>query len=121
MSVQSISIPRPRRYTIPVRIGKLSIGGTAPIAVQSMTNTDTADITATIQQVIDLVHAGSEMVRLTVNTNAAAAAIPHIRDGLLAYNIDVPLIGDFHFNGHRLLTTHPACAEALAKYRINPG
>lgn len=121
MSVQSISIPKPRHYTIPVRIGKLSIGGTAPIAVQSMTNTDTADITATIQQVIDLVHAGSEMVRLTVNTNAAAAAIPHIRDGLLAYNIDVPLIGDFHFNGHRLLTTHPACAEALAKYRINPG
>jgi len=97
------------------------IGGGAPVVVQSMTNTDTADIPATVCQVEELARAGSELVRITVNTEEAAAAVPHIRDLLAQRGIEVPLIGDFHFNGHRLLTAHPACAEALAKYRINPG
>ena len=104
-----------------VKIGSISIGGKHPIAVQSMTNTDTADIAATTQQIIELADAGSELVRITVNTESAAAAVANIHENLLKQNIDVPLIGDFHFNGHKLLTKHPACAEALAKYRINPG
>jgi (E)-4-hydroxy-3-methylbut-2-enyl-diphosphate synthase len=97
------------------------MGGGAPIVVQSMTNTDTADIAATVDQVAALARAGSEIVRVTVNDVDAAAAVPHIRDRLDAMGLDVPLVGDFHFNGHRLLAQHPACAEALAKLRINPG
>jgi (E)-4-hydroxy-3-methylbut-2-enyl-diphosphate synthase len=102
-------------------IGGIAVGGGAPIVVQSMTNTDTADIAGTVAQVAALARAGSELVRVTVNTAEAAAAVPHIRDQLAAKGVDVPLVGDFHFNGHRLLTQHPACAEALAKLRINPG
>ena len=110
-----------RRTTQAVEVGGITIGGCAPVVVQSMTNTDTADIPGTIQQVAQLARAGSELVRVTVNTSEAAAAVPHIRDGLARVGITVPLVGDFHFNGHRLLQEHPACGEALAKYRINPG
>jgi (E)-4-hydroxy-3-methylbut-2-enyl-diphosphate synthase len=110
-----------RRRSIPVDIGGVIVGGTAPIVVQSMTNTDTADIDATVTQVAALARAGSELVRVTVDREEAAAAVPHIRDRLLARGVDVPLIGDFHYNGHTLLAEHPACAQALAKYRINPG
>ncbi|MGB2930794.1 MAG: flavodoxin-dependent (E)-4-hydroxy-3-methylbut-2-enyl-diphosphate synthase [Methyloceanibacter sp.] len=110
-----------RRRSVPVRIGGVTIGGTAPIVVQSMTNTDTADIEATVTQVAALARAGSELVRVTVDRAEAAAAVPHIRDKLDARGVDVPLIGDFHYNGHTLLAEHPACAAALAKYRINPG
>ena len=113
--------PAPRRASVRVEIGEVAIGGDAPIVVQSMTNTDTADIAATVQQVAELARAGSEIVRVTVNDVDAAAAVPRIRDRLDALGVDVPLVGDFHFNGHRLLTQHPACAEALAKLRINPG
>jgi (E)-4-hydroxy-3-methylbut-2-enyl-diphosphate synthase len=101
--------------------GGVMIGGNAPIVVQSMTNTDTADAEGTAQQVAQLAAAGSELVRITVNTSEAAAAVPHIRDRLGQLGCDVPLIGDFHFNGHKLLQEHPACAQALSKYRINPG
>ena len=111
----------PRRISLQARIGGVAVGGGAPIVVQSMTNTDTADIEATVAQVASLARAGSELVRVTVNEEGAAAAVPHIRDRLAAMGIDVPLVGDFHFNGHRLLKAHPACAEALAKLRINPG
>ena len=110
-----------RRQSVAVKIGKVTVGGAAPVVVQSMTNTDTADEIATTIQVAELFKAGSEMVRITVNTAEAAAAVPNIRERLAKMNLDVPLIGDFHFNGHKLLTQHPACAEALAKYRINPG
>jgi (E)-4-hydroxy-3-methylbut-2-enyl-diphosphate synthase len=110
-----------RRSTRAVRIGQLVIGAGAPIVVQSMTNTDTADAAATAAQVHDLARAGSELVRITVNTAEAAAQVAHIRDALDRKNCAVPLVGDFHFNGHRLLSQHPECAEALAKYRINPG
>src|SRR5678815_306874 len=110
-----------RRHTRRVIIGNVAVGGNAPIVVQSMTNTDTADIDATVAQVAALARAGSELVRITVNSAEAAAAVPHIRDRLAGKGVDVPLVGDFHFNGHRLLTQHPACAEALAKLRINPG
>lgn len=111
----------PRRKSIPVRVGKVTIGGDAPIAIQSMTNTDTADVAATIEQVATLARAGSELVRVTVNTEAAAAAVPAIREGLAKQGIEVPLVGDFHFNGHRLLAAHPECAAALDKLRVNPG
>jgi (E)-4-hydroxy-3-methylbut-2-enyl-diphosphate synthase len=107
--------------SVPVRVGDVTVGGDAPIVVQSMTNTDTADIEATARQVAQLAQAGSEIVRITVNTETAAAAVPKIRERLDAQGVDVPLVGDFHFNGHKLLTKHPACAEALAKLRINPG
>ncbi len=117
MSSQPIS----RRHSIAVRVGDILIGGDAPIVVQSMTNTDTADVTATVRQVAELARAGSELVRITVNNESAAQAVPSIREGLDRLGLAVPLIGDFHFNGHRLLTDYPACAEALAKYRINPG
>ena len=110
-----------RRRTVQVVVGPVAIGGAAPIAVQSMTNTDTADIGATALQVEALARAGSELVRITVNSAEAAAAVPHIRDRLRARGITVPLIGDFHFNGHKLLREYPACATALDKYRINPG
>src|SRR6478672_11632087 len=99
----------------------VTIGGDAPVRVQSMTNTDTVDVIETAIQVKELAQAGSEMVRITVNTPEAAQAVPHIREQLDRMGIAVPLIGDFHYNGHRLLTDHPACAEALSKYRINPG
>jgi (E)-4-hydroxy-3-methylbut-2-enyl-diphosphate synthase len=111
----------PRRRARQTIVGGVAVGGGTPIVVQSMTNTDTADIAATVTQVAALARAGSELVRVTVNTAEAAAAVPHIRDQLAAKGIEVPLVGDFHFNGHRLLTQHPACAEALAKLRINPG
>jgi (E)-4-hydroxy-3-methylbut-2-enyl-diphosphate synthase len=110
-----------RRRSIPAVVGGVRVGGDAPIVVQSMTNTDTADIEATVAQVRELARAGSEIVRVTVNTDEAAAAVPHIRDRLAQAGVTVPLVGDFHFNGHKLLKTHPACAEALAKFRINPG
>jgi (E)-4-hydroxy-3-methylbut-2-enyl-diphosphate synthase len=110
-----------RRKSVCVKVGSVAVGGTAPIVVQSMTNTDTADIDSSVSQVKSLVRAGSELVRLTVNNNAAAAAIPRIRERLEAGGVSVPLVGDFHFNGHRLLKAHPECAEALAKLRINPG
>ncbi len=111
----------PRRLTQPVRIGNVTVGGGKPVVVQSMTNTDTADVAASVKQVAELWRAGSEMVRLTVNNPESAAAIPRIVDKLAMMGIEVPLIGDFHYNGHQLLTGEPACAEALAKYRINPG
>ncbi|WP_178380566.1 flavodoxin-dependent (E)-4-hydroxy-3-methylbut-2-enyl-diphosphate synthase, partial [Xanthomonas oryzae] len=104
-----------------VKIGGVTVGGGHPVVVQSMTNTDTADIAGSVKQVADLWRAGSEMVRLTVNNAESAAAIPRIVDKLRMMGIDVPLIGDFHYNGHQLLAAEPACAEALAKYRINPG
>ncbi len=110
-----------RRNSVQVSIGSVRVGGTAPIVVQSMTNTDTADIEGTAQQVKALARAGSELVRITVNTAEAAEAVPHIRNRLDQLAVAVPLIGDFHFNGHKLLREHPGCAEALAKYRINPG
>ncbi|MFN7086880.1 MAG: flavodoxin-dependent (E)-4-hydroxy-3-methylbut-2-enyl-diphosphate synthase [Burkholderiales bacterium] len=111
----------PRRHSRKVAVGHVAIGGDAPIVVQSMTNTDTADAAATVRQLAELARAGSELVRITVNNAEAAAQVPHIRDKLDKMGINVPLIGDFHFNGHRLLTQHPACAVALAKLRINPG
>ncbi|WP_028792170.1 flavodoxin-dependent (E)-4-hydroxy-3-methylbut-2-enyl-diphosphate synthase [Thauera linaloolentis] len=113
--------PLARHLTREVAIGRVRVGGGAPVVVQSMTNTDTADVLGTAMQVAELARAGSELVRITVNNEAAAKAVPHIRDRLLALNMDVPLVGDFHYNGHKLLTDFPACAEALAKFRINPG
>ena len=113
--------PAPRRQTVAVRIGGVTVGGGAPIVVQSMTNTDTADVEATARQVAALAHAGSELVRITVDRNEAAAAVPRIRERLAKIGVEVPLIGDFHYIGHKLLADYPACAEALDKYRINPG
>ena len=110
-----------RRRSTPVRVGNVLIGGGAPVVVQSMTNTDTADVGATVRQVAELAQAGSELVRITVNTPEAAAAVPRIRERLDATGCRVPLVGDFHFNGHKLLAQYPDCARALAKYRINPG
>ena len=110
-----------RRRSVPVNIGGVIVGGPAPIVVQSMTNTDTADIDATVVQVAALARAGSELVRITVDRDEAAAAVPHIKDRLDRQGVEAPLIGDFHYNGHTLLAEYPACAQALAKYRINPG
>jgi len=110
-----------RRLSRPVRVGGVVIGGGAPIVVQSMTNTDTADVNATVAQVAELSGAGSELVRITVNTPEAAAAVPRIRERLDVTGCRVPLVGDFHYNGHKLLAQFPDCARALAKYRINPG
>jgi (E)-4-hydroxy-3-methylbut-2-enyl-diphosphate synthase len=110
-----------RRRSGATSVGGVRVGGDAPIVVQSMTNTDTADIESTVAQVRALARAGSEIVRITVNTEEAAAAVPHIRERLDREGVRVPLVGDFHFNGHKLLKANPACAEALAKYRINPG
>src|SRR6185312_16256199 len=110
-----------RRLTPTTWIGKVAAGSCHPIVVQSMTNTDTADAAATAGQVAALARAGSELVRITVDRSEAAAAVPHIRDALDRMGVTVPLIGDFHYIGHTLLRDHPACAEALAKYRINPG
>ncbi|NTI72516.1 flavodoxin-dependent (E)-4-hydroxy-3-methylbut-2-enyl-diphosphate synthase [Rhizobium rhizogenes] len=113
--------PKPRRSSVAVDVGGVIVGGGAPVVVQSMTNTDTADIDSTVAQVAALFKAGSELVRITVDRDESAAAVPKIRERLLRLGMDVPLIGDFHYIGHRLLADHPACAEALAKYRINPG
>jgi (E)-4-hydroxy-3-methylbut-2-enyl-diphosphate synthase len=113
--------PAPRRASIAVNVGGVIVGGTAPIVVQSMTNTDTADVEATADQTAKLARAGSELVRVTVDRDEAARAVPYIRDRLRAMGVSVPLVGDFHYNGHTLLADHPACAEALDKYRINPG
>ena len=110
-----------RRTTRAVRIGPVRVGGNAPVVIQSMTNTDTTDVLKTAIQCAELARAGSELVRFTVNTPEAATAVPKIHERLLALGVDVPLIGDFHFNGHRLLADHPECAQVLAKYRINPG
>ncbi len=118
---QIYSISSARRIARQVRVGNVAIGGNAAIVVQSMTNTDTADIDSTVKQVAALAKAGSELVRITVNSPEAAAAVAPIRERLDAIDCNVPLIGDFHYNGHRLLTQYPDCAEALAKYRINPG
>jgi (E)-4-hydroxy-3-methylbut-2-enyl-diphosphate synthase len=113
--------PAMRRQSVGVSVGGVTVGGGAPVVVQSMTNTDTADIDATVKQVMQLARAGSEIVRITVDRDESAAAVPIIRDRLALMGYDVPLVGDFHYIGHKLLTDHPACAEALAKYRINPG
>nr|MCU0733875.1 flavodoxin-dependent (E)-4-hydroxy-3-methylbut-2-enyl-diphosphate synthase [Hyphomonas sp.] len=111
----------PRRLSVAVPVGRVIVGGGAPVVVQSMTNTDTADIQSTVGQVADLARAGSEIVRITVDRDEAAKAVPHIKERLLKRGIDVPLVGDFHYIGHKLLAENPACAEALDKYRINPG
>ncbi|HEX7130631.1 MAG TPA: flavodoxin-dependent (E)-4-hydroxy-3-methylbut-2-enyl-diphosphate synthase [Rhodanobacteraceae bacterium] len=113
--------PAPRRHSVGVNVGRVRVGGSAPVVVQSMTNTDTADAVATAKQVAELARAGSELVRITVNTAEAAAAVPRIRERLDMMGVDVPLVGDFHYNGHQLLQDEPAAAVALAKYRINPG
>jgi (E)-4-hydroxy-3-methylbut-2-enyl-diphosphate synthase len=117
----ALAMLRQRRASLVVHVGAVRVGGTNPIVVQSMTNTDTEDVEATAQQVKSLARAGSELVRITVNTSTAAAAVAPIRARLAQMGVDVPLIGDFHFNGHKLLREHPDCAAALAKYRINPG
>ena len=113
--------PLPRRKTVAVKVGHVKVGGGAPVVVQSMTNTDTADVAGTVQQVAALAAAGSEIVRITVDRDEGAAAVPHIKERLLKMGVNVPIVGDFHYIGHKLLADHPACAEALDKYRINPG
>src|SRR5262249_15629103 len=113
--------PMARHKTVPVNVGNITVGGGAPVVVQSMTNTDTADVEQTARQVAALARAGSEMVRITVDRDEAAAAVPHIKERLLRMGVTVPIVGDFHYIGHKLLADHPACAEALDKYRINPG
>ena len=113
--------PLPRRKSVAVTVGHVKVGGGAPVVVQSMTNTDTADVAGTAEQVADLARSGSEIVRITVDRDEAAKAVPHIRDRLAQLGTPVPLVGDFHYNGHTLLGENPACAEALDKYRINPG
>ena len=110
-----------RHRSVPVQVGRVTVGGDAPIVVQSMTNTDTGDVSATVAQVAALAQAGSEIVRITVDRDEAAAAVPHIKERLLRMSVDVPIVGDFHYIGHKLLADHPACAQALDKYRINPG
>ena len=112
---------RPRRQAVVVDVGGVKVGGQHPIVVQSMTNTDTADVASTVNQAMALARAGSELVRVTVNTEQAAAAVPRIVDTLDRFGVRVPIIGDFHYNGHILLKKYPECARALAKYRINPG
>lgn len=121
MSIAYLSERLPRRRSRQMRIGPVRVGGDAPVMVQSMTNTDTADVAATVEQVFALAQAGSEVVRITVNSPEAAAAVPAIREELDRRHCNVPLVGDFHFNGHKLLRDYPECAKALAKYRINPG
>jgi (E)-4-hydroxy-3-methylbut-2-enyl-diphosphate synthase len=119
------ALPSARHQSVGVRVGSgrgsIMVGGGAPIVVQSMTNTDTADIAGTVKQIADLARAGSELVRITVDREEAAAAVPHIKEKLLKMGVHAPIVGDFHYNGHTLLANHPACAEALDKYRINPG
>src|SRR5690242_9369499 len=118
---QALSGIQPRRRSVPVKVGNVTVGGDAPIVVQSMTNTDTADVNATVGQVAALARAGSEIVRITVDRDEAAAAVPKIKERLLKIGCEVPIVGDFHYIGHKLLADHPGCAEALDKYRINPG
>src|SRR5499433_3730155 len=113
--------PQERRQSVAVDVGGVTVGGGAPVVVQSMTNTDTADVAGTAAQVAALARAGSEIVRITVDRDEAAAAVPHIKEHLLKMGVEVPIVGDFHYIGHKLLADHPACAEALDKYRINPG
>src|SRR6202166_2994086 len=113
--------PRAGHKTTQVMVGNVAVGGGAPVVVQSMTNTDTADVAGTVAQVAALARAGSEIVRITVDRDEAAAAVPHIKERLLKMSVNVPIVGDFHYIGHKLLADHPACAEALDKYRINPG
>src|SRR5262245_60116487 len=113
--------PQERRQSVGVDVGGVMVGGGAPVVVQSMTNTDTADVDATAAQVAALARAGSEIVRITVDRDEAAAAVPHIKERLLKMGVTAPIVGDFHYIGHKLLADHPACAEALDKYRINPG
>src|ERR671924_879171 len=112
---------QPRRQSVAVKVGNVTVGGGAPIVVQSMTNTDTADVDSTVRQVAALARAGSELVRITVDRDEAAAAVPRIKERLTRMGVAVPIVGDFHYIGHKLLTAHPGCAEALDKYRINPG
>jgi (E)-4-hydroxy-3-methylbut-2-enyl-diphosphate synthase len=121
MTMDAFAAPAARRRSVPVKVGRVEVGGAAPVIVQSMTNTDTADAAATARQVADLARAGSEIVRITVDRDEAAAAVPHIKERLLKMGVDVPIVGDFHYIGHKLLADHPAAAEALDKYRINPG
>src|SRR5512142_2809976 len=111
----------PRHRTVAVNVGGVNVGGGSPVVVQSMTNTDTADVQSTVNQVMALANAGSELVRVTVNTDEAAAAVPKIAETLYKFGVRVPVIGDFHYNGHLLLKKYPDMAKALAKYRINPG
>src|SRR5262244_1447395 len=113
--------PQERRQSVAVDVGGVTVGGGAPVVVQSMTNTDTADVAGTAAQVAALARAGSEIVRITVDRDEAAAAVPHIKENLLKMGVTVPIVGDFHYIGHKLLADHPACAEALDKYPINPG
>jgi (E)-4-hydroxy-3-methylbut-2-enyl-diphosphate synthase len=120
-TVDIAAAPLARHKTVPVQVGNITVGGGAPIVVQSMTNTDTADVESTAAQVAALARAGSEMVRITVDRDEAAAAVPHIKERLLRMGVTAPIVGDFHYIGHKLLADHPACAEALDKYRINPG
>src|SRR5712692_10536326 len=119
--MQDLAATAERRRSVPVMVGGVAVGGDAPIVVQSMTNTDTADVEATAHQVAALARAGSELVRITVDRDEAAAAVPHIKERLLKMGVDAPIIGDFHYIGHKLLADHPAAAQALDKYRINPG
>jgi (E)-4-hydroxy-3-methylbut-2-enyl-diphosphate synthase len=119
--MMEFSGPAARHTTVAVKVGNVTVGGGAPVVVQSMTNTDTADIEGTARQVAALARGGSELVRITVDRDEAAAAVPHIKERLQKLDVDVPIIGDFHYIGHKLLADHPACAEALDKYRINPG
>ena len=119
--MSSAAEPLPRRRSVPVDVGRVTVGGGAPVVVQSMTNTDTADVEGTTRQVAALARAGSEIVRITVDRDEAAAAVPHIKERLLKMGVDVPIVGDFHYIGHKLLADHPGCAETLDKYRINPG
>jgi (E)-4-hydroxy-3-methylbut-2-enyl-diphosphate synthase len=119
--MMEFSGPAERHRTVAVKVGNVTVGGGAHVVVQSMTNTDTADIEGTANQVAALARAGSEIVRITVDRDEAAAAVPHIKDRLRKMNVDAPIVGDFHYIGHKLLADHPACAEALDKYRINPG
>jgi (E)-4-hydroxy-3-methylbut-2-enyl-diphosphate synthase len=119
--MNDVAAPLARHKTTPVKVGDVTVGGGAPVVVQSMTNTDTADVEGTVRQVAALARAGSELVRITVDRDEAAAAVPHIKERLLKMGVTAPIVGDFHYIGHKLLAEHPACAEALDKYRINPG
>jgi (E)-4-hydroxy-3-methylbut-2-enyl-diphosphate synthase len=121
LAMPDLAAPAPRHRSVAVDVGGVVVGGGAPIVVQSMTNTDTADIDGTVRQVAKLALAGSELVRITVDRDEAAAAVPHIKERLLKMGVTAPIVGDFHYIGHKLLADHPACAEALDKYRINPG
>jgi (E)-4-hydroxy-3-methylbut-2-enyl-diphosphate synthase len=119
--MNDVAAPLARHKTTQVKVGDVTVGGGAPVVVQSMTNTDTADVEGTVRQVAALARAGSELVRITVDRDEAAAAVPHIKERLLKMGVTAPIVGDFHYIGHKLLAEHPACAEALDKYRINPG